>query len=1106
MKKILCIIVIALMALSAVFAQNSVTLTFEGQTTDGSYRRLDSIVIENISRNWMETIYYPDTVYTLKVGVGVSNLSKGNGMLVMPNPFDGTTRVNIQSSSTEKVKMRLADINGRVCAEFEGVLREGDNMFNIAITIPQTYVLSVQTASGIRSLKMENTGRASANRITYGGSDGNFLPMVQLKSSSTHAFQLGDEMKYLGYSGDLVSSPVTKSQLVSEEIVLAFEIPERPCPPTVTDYDGNVYNTVILGSQCWTKENLRSLHYANGNPISTTGYYYPNNDTTLFFPFGLLYVWNTVMNNAASSEANPSGVQGICPDGWHVPSIAEWQQLQNYVNNCNDCLCFDTLNYRHTAKAMGLSARWKSSSNLCSVGDNQSENNSTGFSAAPAGFFMLSTGYPEAAFSSAYFSSTTSSTNNTPPRVSSIVFNYPNGDWEYGFPIYSLRTSAFSVRCVYDDSIYLAPTTQLLPQVTIYSITEASSRTYSCGGNVTSDGGAPVTGKGVCWSTSHNPTIADAHSSDGVGLGSFSSDMTGLMPVTRYYVRAYATNSVGTAYSTEFNVLTSPEQDGQPCPQIPTVADYDGNVYNTVQIGSQCWMKENLRTVHSADGSDVSHLFPNNDSANVSFYGRLYNWYAAMYHSTSIETLSQRAQGICPTGWHLPSDSEWIQLQNYINTYEAYRCNNVPDYLAKSLADTMGWIESTASCTIGFEREDNNITGFSARPAGYYNGSYNSFGSYLGMWSSRENPQTPALAVQYVLGSDNTVMRNSSLNKNRYFSVRCVYGNAMPTVLTDSIVSLLDTMAIIQGTILMDGGEPLTARGICWSTTPNPTVASNHTNNGVTIGGFNGIVRGLNPATQYYARVYATNPWGTAYGSEISFITPSYSDGQPCANNAFVMDVDSNMYNTVSIGSQCWMKENLRTTRYADGTAIPLGSTTSSSSPYRYCPNGDSTKVYKFGYLYNRTAFMGGTPSNTPDTIVVQGICPNGWHVPTEREWVQLESYVITQPQYLCGNSASNPNLAKSLAAADSSWNSSSSYCGVGNNVNLNNATGFSALPSGIFNENSSYYGFGNNMYFWVRPITGVNVSAHHFSYNNASVSDDSGYSQRGYSIRCLKD
>lgn len=77
MKKILCIIVIALMALSAVFAQNSVTLTFEGQTTDGSYRRLDSIVIENISRNWMETIYYPDTVYTLKVGVGVSNLSKG---------------------------------------------------------------------------------------------------------------------------------------------------------------------------------------------------------------------------------------------------------------------------------------------------------------------------------------------------------------------------------------------------------------------------------------------------------------------------------------------------------------------------------------------------------------------------------------------------------------------------------------------------------------------------------------------------------------------------------------------------------------------------------------------------------------------------------------------------------------------------------------------------------------------------------------------------------------------------------------------------------------------------------------------------------------------
>ena len=122
-RKTVLIAIVALLGMATTFAQTSVTLTFTCQTTDGGYLQPDSITIENLSRNWVETIYYPDTVYILNVGTSVPNRPNDNGMQVMPNPFDGTTRVNVQSSKTENVKMTLTDMGGRVCAEFSGLLQ-----------------------------------------------------------------------------------------------------------------------------------------------------------------------------------------------------------------------------------------------------------------------------------------------------------------------------------------------------------------------------------------------------------------------------------------------------------------------------------------------------------------------------------------------------------------------------------------------------------------------------------------------------------------------------------------------------------------------------------------------------------------------------------------------------------------------------------------------------------------------------------------------------------------------------------------------------------------------------------------------------------------------
>ncbi len=97
---------------------------------------------------------------------------------------------------------------------------------------------------------------------------------------------------------------------------------------TVTDIDGNEYNTVLIGDQCWMASNLIVTRTPGGQAIARYCY---NNEPLKCQQYGGLYNWNTVMNGASGSSSNPSGVQGICPDGWHVPSDAEWTQLTNYV-------------------------------------------------------------------------------------------------------------------------------------------------------------------------------------------------------------------------------------------------------------------------------------------------------------------------------------------------------------------------------------------------------------------------------------------------------------------------------------------------------------------------------------------------------------------------------------------------------------------------------------------------------------------------------------------------------------------------------------------------------------------------------------------------------
>ncbi len=299
--------------------------------------------------------------------------------------------------------------------------------------------------------------------------------------------------------------------------------------------------------------------------------------------------------------------------------------------------------------------------------------------------------------------------------------------------------------------------TSNVPGVTTDEVSEIMQTTAQCGGTVTSDGGATVTACGVCWSTNQTPTVADNKTNDGAGTSTFTSNITGLTPGTTYYVRAYATNSVGTGYGSAKSFTTEEIQTG-------TVTDIDGNTYKTVKIGDQWWMAENLKVTHYRNGDAIPHVTDatdwsnlttgaycnyDNDENNATTYGRLYNWYA-------IDNI----RNIAPEGWHVPSDAEWQTLVDYLGG------SSVAGGKMKETGTTH-WNSPNTGAT--------NESGFSALAGGSrtHSGSYaSSMGNHACFWSSTKYD---CLSMLYRhLDCASSRIGSYTSNKESGFSVRCL--------------------------------------------------------------------------------------------------------------------------------------------------------------------------------------------------------------------------------------------------------------------------------------------------------------------------------------------
>ena len=282
----------------------------------------------------------------------------------------------------------------------------------------------------------------------------------------------------------------------------------------------------------------------------------------------------------------------------------------------------------------------------------------------------------------------------------------------------------------------------------------------------------------------------------------------------------------------------------------------DGHVYKTIKIGTQTWMAENLAYLPYATlSSTYSYTEPCYYVYDYATYGVYYNWPAALT--------------ACPLGWHLPSDTEWTSLSDYLG--------------GESVAGSK--MKSTTSIWNSPNKGATNESCFSALPGGYRDGrGINNDGSNGYWWSSTAEEELELYARDRNLYSGHSTLHPNHFPRFVGISVRCVRDDnstcTIPTLNSMSVSEIQSAKSISGGIITSDGGATVTFRGVCWNATGTPTITDRKTTDGNGTGTFTSTITDLIPCTTYYVRAYATNSEGTAYGEQVTFTTTA--DKLPC--------------------------------------------------------------------------------------------------------------------------------------------------------------------------------------------------------------------------------
>lgn len=1009
-------------------------------TASGASNVLSSVVVQNLTRGNSVVVPVGHILNLTDQTTSSGSLTENDNVLkIYPATEKGEYFVSFYAANDGATLLNVYSLEGRKIIETKHFLNEGMNSFKVSLN------------KGLFIVKVSGNGFNYSGKIMNNIAQTNIEPKLELNSADRTTdksilkkvgeissvvkmtYLAGDLLLYKANSGEY-STIMTDIPNASKTVNFNFV--------ACKDASGNNYPVVKIGSQLWMAENLKTVKFRNGDdivnltnnsdwsmfPIAAWSNY--DNNVSLGNTYGKLYNWYAVSDS-----------RNIAPLGWHVASDEEWTLLTNELGGSN--LAGNKL------KESGV-LRWNT--------PNTGANNESGFTAVAGGNRGSDNGtFAEMGTGAFWWTATPQS--NSYVYFRSVGYNSA-GIGRSG----SAKVNGLSVRCVKDPE---------LPLVSTITPTGIAYTTAFSGGDIISDGGGAILAKGVCWSKNANPTITDNKTIESETTTQFTSEITGLDINAKYYVRAYATNSTGTSYgeSIEFSSL--------PYDSI-TVTDIDGNVYHSITIGNQHWLVENLKTTKYRNGDAIGttdYLYTGltyasepkyqwayeGNEANVPVYGRLYTWHAVA-----------DSRNIAPLGWHVASEAEWVTLQNYLIAHGYnYDKSTTGNKIAKSMCATTLWNSSSVSGTASSETYKNNTSGFSMVPNGYrgHDGDFYIMGIGSNTWTSTS--VSSGVAVSRGCGYNVPDLGRNELNKNYGFAVRCIQ-NSLAIVTTSEPSLIMATYAECGGNVLADGGENVTEYGMCWSLSESPTIADSIKIVGTGLANFKTTLNNLTPDTTYYVRAYAKNLHGVSYGEQISFKTL-------LVDPEIVTDADGNLYHTVKIGNQTWMVENLKTTKFNDGTDIPNvtdGYQWIGLSTPGYCwANNNIQNKAVYGALYNHYAVSTGK------------LAPAGWHVPTESDWMTLAIY-------LGGLNGSGSALKE---VGTSHWNYP--------NSDATNSTGFLALPGGYRSTSyGNYVNMGSWGCFWSATVT--NGKAWRAILTNVNgvfdyMPDGFGY---GFSVRCIKD
>jgi hypothetical protein len=606
----------------------------------------------------------------------------------------------------------------------------------------------------------------------------------------------------------------------------------------------------------------------------------------------------------------------------------------------------------------------------------------------------------------------------------------------------------------YGDEINFTTNPATVPVLTTTAVTSITQTTATAGGNITSDGGAYLTAKGFCWSTNHNPTLNDNYSHDGVGTGIFERNLTGLSGNTTYYIRVYATNSIGTAYGNEVTFTTSPI-----IPTITTTAISSitqttavsgGNISSnggaSVIASGVCWSTSaNPTTANSkttdgtSTGSFVSNLTPL--TGNTQYHVRAY--------ATNSAGTAYGDDLIFKTAPLIPTLTTTAISSITIKT--ASSGGNISSDGGASV-DSRGvcWSTSTApNIDVDNFTADGNGTG--------------SFSSSLTGLSA----DTKYYVRAYATNSAGTAYGNEINFTTNPATV--------PVITTTAISSIAQATATSGGNITDDGGASVTAHGVCWNSSGTPNIDDDiFTDDGGGTGSFISNLTGLSSSTKYYVRAYATNSVGTAYGNQVDFTTSA-----PCIS--FTITHDAGVYGapvgkTVIYGTvesslsgepKCWITRNLGATNQpgsaTDATEEAAGWYFQFNRGQGYRHTGSLLTPLPWS-ITSIDEDYDWTADNDPCTIMLG----TGWRIPTYSEWTN----------------------------ADGSW---VSYTDTYSSVLKIHAAGY------LDNTDGSLIDRGTSGHYW-SATQSTNTSGVALGITNGSSGMNGNGKAFGLSVRCLRD